>query len=388
MNPPNPREAPAAAVPLRIRHVDSLRAVAAGLVIWFHFDQTLYPLAAPGPAFFGFLHTLPHVIDMGRFGVMMFFAVSGFVIYRSFDGPRAGGARRFLVRRFCRLYPAFWVSLLGGLLAWRLNGEIWTWTQLAANTAMVPGWLGQRHLLGVYWTLEIELLFYGACLALYLARSLERRWLLAALVVALAGLPRLLRLIDHQAGTHLQLALGKPTLLLSLAVMFWGALFRRAYDETGGFRRSVWRCPGTWSVAALAQALVDLPDPNVKWFLLGRWHGPWPGHLAVLAALLVFTVWVAALRVDQPVLTYLGVISYSLYLFHPVTKYAAAALLSSNAAVQGWGLPWWVYLGAGAAVTTGLAMAVYRWVERPAIALGKRWAGSRPGQEAPGRANG
>lgn len=365
-------------MPLRIRHVDSLRAVAAGLVVWFHLAQTLGPVAGKDPALLDFLQALPPAMNLGRLGVMIFFAISGFVICRSFGGPREGGGRRFLIKRFCRLYPAFWVSMLGGIWACWLTAEVPTLPALAANATMAPGWLGQPRVLGVYWTLEIELLFYGACLGLYWAHCLERRAVLAGCAVLLAGLPRLVKMAGHTVGMHLSLDAGKCTLTLALAVMFWGAFFRLVYDETGGFRRAgTLTQAGPWLLALLTLAMIDVPDPNVKWILLGLRTGPWPSHLTVVYALVIFTVWIAWLRVDNPVMTYLGVISYSLYLFHSVVKYTIYQLIVSHRMISGWGLPFSVYLAVGVGLSVVLATAVYRWVERPAIALGKRWAGVR-----------
>ncbi len=372
-----PAELPAAAAPLRIRHVDSLRAVAAGLVIWFHLTLMLTPLAGKDPALLGFLHTLPRTVDLGRMGVMIFFAISGFVICRSFGGPRESGGRRFVIKRFCRLYPAFWVSLPGGLLVCWLTGQPLTWLTLPANATMAPALLfGQPALLGVYWTLEIELIFYGLCLGLYWTRCLDRPWLLAAIALVLVWLPRLLRVLDRSRGTHHALSFGKATLVLGLAVMLWGAVFRMAYDETGGFRRGPFLRWSTVLTLLLAIVLIDVPDPNTKWVLLGVRPGPLPGHTSVVLGVVVFTLWVAWLRIDHSVLTYLGVISYSLYLFHPVVKYTAAHLLVSLRTATGWLPPFWLDLLVCAALSVALAAAVYRWVEQPAIALGKRWAGA------------
>ena len=114
---------PAAAAPTRMGHVDSLRAIAAGLVVWLHFDQFLNPNAAIRPTLAGPLHDWPTYVDPGRMGVMIFFAISGFVICRSFGNTREGSIRRFLIRRVCRLYPAYGVSMLGGLLVWWLIGR-------------------------------------------------------------------------------------------------------------------------------------------------------------------------------------------------------------------------------------------------------------------------
>ena len=365
-----------AAVSLRIRHVDSLRAVAAGLVVWSHLGAMLKPITGTDPWWLGFVRRVPSALDLGRVGVMIFFAISGFVICRSFGGPRAGAGRRFVIKRFCRLYPAFWVSLLGGMLVWWLTGEKWNWALLPANATMAPMLLfHQRPLLGVYWTLEVEMVFYAACLGLFLVRWLDRPVVLTVASLFLAAMPRLLKLMDRGAGTHVALDPGKPTFVLALAVMLWGALLRLVYDATGGFRRGPWNQPATWLLALLTLALADVPDPHLKWALLGMRPGPVPAQITVVIALAVFALWVAWWRVDNPVVTYLGTISFSLYLFHPVVKYTCVSLLKASPTLRGWQLPLAVYVAACAAVSVVLAAGVYRWVERPAIALGKRWAG-------------
>ena len=373
--PPAP---PAPRVPLRLRHVDSLRAVAALLVMFLHFDQRLTTAFAPPGGFFHFLHTLPGIVDPGRMGVMIFFAVSGFVICRSFGEREAqGGSRRFLVRRACRLYPAYWASLLGGALVWTALGQTLTGPLLAANATMAAGWLGQPYLLGVYWTLEIELLFYALCLGLYWLRWLERPGVLAAGALVLVSLPRLLKGVDHLAGTHLRLPPGQPTLLLSLAVMLWGTLFRLVYDETGGFRRGAYR---PWSVgllALVALALIDVPDPQFKWMLLGLRAERFPAQSAVAGAVAVFTVWVACLRWEGRTLTFLGTVSYSLYLFHVVVLELLLPVLTPGKG-GGWTPPLWAGFLVCTVAAVALAAAVYRWVERPAIALGKRLTSPRP----------
>ena len=362
---PDPPAPPSPAKPLRLRHVDSLRAVAAGLVMWHHFYGWLAPVAAKDPWVFGFLRIVPAFADLGRLGVFIFFAISGFVICRSFGGPRRGGARRFLLRRACRLYPAFWVSMLAGVYVCFLTGEPVTWTTLASNATMIPATLGQPRLLGVYWTLEIELLFYAFCLGLYLLRALDHPVILCACGLALVWLPR----VFSTEGAH-QYVWRDPshtTFVLALAMMFFGALFRLVYDETGGCRHRPARWWPVLLLVVFAVMLIDVPDPRLKWWLLGLKRGGLPEHAAVLAALLIFVAWVGGGRLDQSMLAYLGTISYSLYLFHPVAKYTLARL-----AAVGWHLTLAVHFALAGTATVLLAAGVYRWVERPAQVWGKR----------------
>ncbi len=362
------------AAPVRFRHIDSLRAVAAGLVMWLHFDQFLRPLTGADPWLLGFLHGVPGFVDVGRIGVIVFFAISGFVICRSFGGPREGAGTRFVIRRFCRLYPAFWVSVLGGVWLWWLMRWPLTWQVLAANVTMVPSLFGQTPFIGVYWTLQVELIFYAVCLCLHRTRWLERPAVLAGVVLALTGLSRVLRIIDR-TGTTGPLV-GRHLYCLGLAVMIWGTLFRTVYDQTAGFRRGVLAHRGTWLIVGTALALPVVLDPKVGWYLVGLRPGQPPSHVAVAVGLWIFAFWVACLRVDNKVLTSLGVISYSLYLFHAVVLFTLTQILTDRPAIRGWNLPCWLYFLVATLLTVALSTVVYRWVEQPAIAQGKRWTGS------------
>ncbi len=108
------------AAPQRLDYVDCMRAIAALLVLILHagelavhtFRSTAFDSWALTPAF---------TFDFGRAGVNLFFALSGFVIPASLANSR--DKIRFPIRRFFRLYPAYWLSILVSLIVgfW-LNG--------------------------------------------------------------------------------------------------------------------------------------------------------------------------------------------------------------------------------------------------------------------------
>src|SRR5215813_9724693 len=55
--------------------------------------------------------------DYGTFGVTLFFALSGFTLYVSYGMSVLTDLHRFFLRRVCRIYPAFVVSLAAYLIA-------------------------------------------------------------------------------------------------------------------------------------------------------------------------------------------------------------------------------------------------------------------------------
>ena len=62
----------------RFAYVDSLRAIAALLVVWTHSAEIFAPLAGGS-----WLYTVSHNYDFGRMGVVAFFGVSGFLVPKS-----------------------------------------------------------------------------------------------------------------------------------------------------------------------------------------------------------------------------------------------------------------------------------------------------------------
>lgn len=156
------------AFPKRVGEIDALRGLAAFAVLLFHyttrFDQ-LYEHQG-----------LPLInANWGHFGVNLFFLISGYVIYMTLERTRT--VADFAVSRFSRLYPAYWASLLTTFLlvsTMGLPGKEVSGVDAFLNLLMFHGLFRVPHVDSVYWTLEVELLFY--LLALLAFRSgLDRK---------------------------------------------------------------------------------------------------------------------------------------------------------------------------------------------------------------------
>ena len=139
----------------RLAQLDALRGIAALAVVLFHYttryDQLFGHAQAPLVAF-----------PQGWLGVNLFFMISGFVIFMTL--ARTARPMDFVVSRFSRLYPAYWGAIVLTFAlthAIGLPGKTVGWDVLAVNVTMVQGFFGVPHVDGVYWTLEVELLFYA-----------------------------------------------------------------------------------------------------------------------------------------------------------------------------------------------------------------------------------
>src|SRR5215204_2738054 len=103
----------------RLEGVEGLRAIAAGSVLVYH----TWIIAAPSGAWADAGPLAPLLPDLS-FGVVLFFTLSGFLLYRPFVAGLLGHRphpqfARYLRNRFLRIAPAYIVILLSAALVLR-----------------------------------------------------------------------------------------------------------------------------------------------------------------------------------------------------------------------------------------------------------------------------
>jgi len=174
--------------------IDGLRAVAAGSILIYH----CWLFASPDrirPKLGLLTWVMPHL----TLGVILFFSLSGFLLYRPFAaavvrGVQGPGVRSYLRNRALRILPAYWVILFATGIA--LGAALLR----DKSSALVVGSLAGRPLtlikdvtlvqsydpwtlltgIGPAWSLVIEVVFYAtlplvATLAAVLARGVVKR---------------------------------------------------------------------------------------------------------------------------------------------------------------------------------------------------------------------
>jgi exopolysaccharide production protein ExoZ len=270
-----------------------LRAFAAMAVVFYHTDFRL-----------GGVHT-----DFQ--GVAIFFVISGFIM--SLIAAQEGG--RFLLRRLIRIVPLYWAMTLlrvaieavhpAGSFALEPGSASWA-GPIIKSLLFIPclNVSGDMHpLLGVGWTLNLEMAFY---LILAAALLVSRRW---APVITVAVL-----------------------LAVKAAAALWpggGDILRfYAHDYTSYFIAGIaafylWRWAERWIAKAPPAALAALGLVVAAAFVAFNLEPQTGGPLAVLAWVLPALLVTAALLMESAGLAgnwrlplLLGNASYSLYLSH------------------------------------------------------------------------
>lgn len=112
----------------------------------------------------------------GYTAVVGFFVLSGF-FSKALEETYNGQSITYIVKRLLRLYPTFIVCMLTtSIVSFLLAKERYVgFTNIVKNLTMMPRLLRGEAVDGVYWTLQIEIVFYLIVSFLYLFHRVESR---------------------------------------------------------------------------------------------------------------------------------------------------------------------------------------------------------------------
>lgn len=280
---------------MRLQELDALRGIAALAVVIYHFTTRFNEL-------YGFEQAPLFSLPGGSYGVHLFFVISGFVIFMTLE--KCKHPMDFVVSRFARLYPVFWLAVIitfSVVSVFGLPGREVTFVQMLANLTMLNGFVGIPDVDAVYWTLRWELVFYFIMFALFLCKSLK-------FIVPLA-----LGALALQTATLLILPEFSPGRTLNYLLLYkYGSLF-----FAGIFFYLLHNQRISWPFVVLACLLAAF-----NMYLL---HGPGTAiaNVAIFGVFFLFVYGHLTRIVCKP-LVFLGAISYSLYLVH---EYAGWVLM-------------------------------------------------------------
>ncbi|RSM94641.1 acyltransferase [Nonomuraea sp. WAC 01424] len=372
----------------RLAWLDALRGVGALSVVGEHLTTWAMPWLRP--TFF----------NLGVYGVLVFFLVSGYIIPSSLE--RHGDVRAFWIGRAFRLYPLYLAVITVVLsLSWWIpvRAEVpRDASSAAAHATMLLDVVGSAGVMNTMWTLSYEMVFYLLVTALFVTGVRDRRGLIAvafgvvALVagLVLSGAPPpggwlawvsfavfavgLACLITGRLRTAAACALGVMALallLLSSRVPWFGAAIL-AVMFTGTALRRWERGEGPLWPVALAASLVTVAP---FWALNAGWWWVQPdvwGTTVVLAGLTFAAGLAFRARRVPAVLTWLGLMSYSLYLVH----LPLLIVVMEVAGEMRWS-PLPLQIGVSVlflALVLPASRLSYHFLERPMQGLGRRLA--------------
>ncbi len=315
----------------RLLELDALRGIAAAMVVLFHFVYRYSEIYRPDASRLDLFY-------YGNQGVYLFFIVSGFVIFWTLN--RVNYPLDFIVSRFSRLYPVYWIALaitFAVVSYFGLPGREVSNGTAIANVLMFHSYLNIPHVDSVYWTLAVELTFYAWMFLLYLCKQLNRVEYFALPVVGLAMLQQLEILALPYVITQLLIMPYLPFFIAGIC------FFKMANNLATKATYIV-------LVLMLLSTLVLLPlrDFPLNFLFFIAFYGAINGHLSFLNA--------------RP-LIFLGAISYSWYLLHQNIGYVVIYQLQAANINIYWAI------AAALLISIGLAAMLTYLIERPIM----RW---------------
>lgn len=291
----------------RIQFLDGLRGLAILMVILFHAYARWSDLYPYGRQFAG----VP-VFAYGMLGVQLFFLISGFVILMTLE--KCATFLSFMLKRWLRLFPAMLICSLFIFLTASFFSERPAGLPILRD--MLPGlsfvepyvWskvLGspQGALEGVFWSLYVEVKFYVLFGLLYFVLGGRN----AIVALGLLFFASALSSVAQQMGMVVP-----PGILSYMAtLLFWsgaehygwfaaGALYFVAFKQKNGFYLGLALAMACMAALVRGRGMADMA--------------------AALAVALTFTAAIMSVRVQglfrTPALTWMGLVSYPLYLLH------------------------------------------------------------------------
>lgn len=282
---------------------------------------------------------LPEIVasSFGPGGVLLFFLLSGYLIFRNLQRQTLPV---FVLRRFAKLFPAYWFNILVILFMGYYVADYPRFSTMAyvANFLMMPDIFHQALISGVFWTLIIEIKFY--------------------VLVALQY--RFLR------GRHVLVV---PSTILLMNLAFWFAFERGSvlltYLPVFYIGIEIYRAEAAaWAPAALRRLAAVTLTIGASMLLFVQYSSVETALYIPLQA--AFFVWALKASWHRLWLSFIGRISYSLYLYHGVLGYEVLRHFAGGNA------PMWLLVPAAFVVSFLAAYLSFLWIEEPGVRFGKR----------------
>lgn len=310
------------------------------------------------------LNVIP-ILDWGRYGVALFFIISGFVIPFSLQKINWLG---FSVSRLLRIFPTYFVglsiTLLAILLSTKYFSNPWPYTVKEILIQYVPGIrdiLWSRNIDGIVWTLEIEMKFYLLCAILILW---FRRYSLGVFLapVVLVGIAICLNHgIPKWVNSNLRVyewAMVYATVAQYILFMFIGVMFHYMYCKKIDLRKGY--------IYILALFILFCIDWRIGPYS-ETFSFVWNYAFALLTFAFAYT-FPDVFRANK-VTNFLADISYPLYVIHGVAGYVVLRIMLDR------GVRVWLALCIVTSMAFLLAWLIHLSIEQPSRVLGKKIGG-------------
>ena len=304
-------------------------------------------------------------LDLGCFGVALFFLISGFVISLSLEKQNSVS---FLVARVFRIYPLYLVGLALTMLSifafTQYLGLEYSYTivDYLKQGSLLGDWFWLPSIDGIVWTLEVELKFYLLICVIHAMRRLNSA---RALLATAAGMCLFNILVSNRYGLLLQTSIIRYRIVYILAMsfvyliyMFIGVCFYNFYKKYWDLKKTIVAVVSLYLL--YIAALLNGVDTGINNIYLTSY---------TLALLLFAGCYAMQERIRyNRLFQFFGDISYPLYVVHGVNGYILMSVLDMV------GVDPYVSVAVTMGLSILLAYVLHRLVELPSNMFGKKIA--------------
>lgn len=322
-----------------IEIIELLRGIASLGVVCFHFANSTLPTIKPNP--------LGSFFEWAKLGIPIFFLISGYVIPLSMYKSRYEfkDAARFFLKRMTRMIPPAWVAIFLMMaiyfVGYALNGrpiQGMSWPGTSAKSVLSNLFFSFQlfkveKYIEAYWTLEVEFQFYILIMFLF------------PLIVSFAK---------------------KPIYLSVLLVAISCSYF--FYNDTFMFFRD-----NSFFILGILLFLHKTEQISKNYFLYASFfatvacymqQGVYGAAGSVMAILSMNYV-----KLKNPLTTFLGMISFSLYITHKVSGVVAEFFLRNITGEQLDNPTKIIMLFVYISISIAFAWVFYKLIEAPSLKL-------------------
>ncbi|MGQ4006366.1 acyltransferase [Francisellaceae bacterium CB300] len=345
---------------MNLKYINSLRGIAIIMVMLVHYTQ-LFSVAN--------LH-LPLHLEMvfysGKYGVLLFFIVSSYTLFRSLDIRKEDGFKNYYIRRFFRIAPLYYLIII--ILFITTNGDAGylqdphdgiTFYNLLTHVFFINGFFTSytNSIVGVEWTIFVEVSFYMILPILFLYRKFLVHITISFFIISLLGLLGLEFINSHLGRIQLYFS---PIIWL-VAFAYGGLIYQ--YDNNDYIKRIF-----------IAYKYLLLTIFILLFILFSYVRGSLMIELfALLMVMFFLLVKYNQFKVfDNRFLNRIGELSFSMYLIH----FTVLLFIETNIRFiffHNGVLDYISLFVVFVAITISISYLTYIFVEKPFIRIGKKF---------------
>jgi peptidoglycan/LPS O-acetylase OafA/YrhL len=300
--------------------ITGMRAWAAGMTVLIHSGGAgLRDCGALGN----------YLADLGRTGVYVFFVISGYCVAVSFSNSKS--YTEYLMKRLARIVPLYYFWLLVGFMihmsgASGANVSIYDLTHWLTFTSSFTYATQKNAMIGVEWSIPIEVFWYLFIPAgLMIAKNVHRAvaLVIAAMIVVLVLRKLLNRTLPYPPDVFPFFFHWSP---IPYAISFGLGILAYRIRQTDLNQRSLklFTVGGLLTIPIFAIATAFLPTLERIEFLV----------ISFATTLIIATgrdtMIVLLPLFNSKIVQYVGVLSYSIYLSHPIVIFGYRKLMPQS----------------------------------------------------------